>query len=81
MKQATFFISSTRRIFTKLLAVSVISIKIKPYIGHLPQKKTFVQRRGCAISSKLKMLQRFKGTVMQIEKGIINDRLRVLNVF
>ena len=35
----------------------------------------------CKINDELQMLFSIKGTVMQIEKPIINDRLRVSKVF
>ena len=66
MKLATFLISRTRRIFTKLLCVSESSIKIKvkvtldtfhgfAYFSNYLQK-TSVWKQDCAISSKLQML-------------------------
>ena len=72
MQLATFFISSSRRIFTKLLSVSESSIKTKfrsrwtlflilltsavIYFSSYLQTKTSVWKQYCAISSKLQML-------------------------
>ena len=67
VKLATFFISSTKRLFTKVLAVSKSSIKIKVRLhwtliiilltsAVICKERTFAQKQDCAISSKLRML-------------------------
>ena len=63
MKLATFFVSSTKCVFTKLLAVTERSIKIKVtsityhnFAYFSLQTKTFAQGFDCAISLKLRIL-------------------------
>ena len=72
MTLAALPISRSRRILTKLLAISGSSIKIKvktcntfrnvAYFSSYLQTKSFTWKRDCVISSKLQMLQRWSIT-------------------